>query len=574
MSLQVKYIDAPPGAQQDMTVSTEHANTMAVPEQLAGGAADTPWATLEAFGWPLDGSRDLIPEDPAVGFWSAEVTDESAGVLGVNRLGRFLLGKKEPTAQFATPPIITLRFSETFTATGITFLFSGSADEWCSQMRIQWYNGQTLLAERTVYPDAARWVLPQMVEGFDQIKIELIKTNKPGHFAKVQMIEIGQTIVFDREELTQVHLVNEIDPTLSKLTVDTMTVRIQDKHGRTLYPQENQKMELSRNGKLLATQYIADSTRQSRGGYSFSCQSAIGLLEDTFLGGLYNDAPVGDVVADILDGRQYDLGVFSESRISGYLPVCTRREALQQVAFAIGAVITTQGTDTVRFCALPETASGVVTKGKIFVGGSVETIPRFYKIAADAHSYTPTDAVVTLIENEALLGDDILLTFDEPHHSYAITGGTINRSGANWVRIRASGLVTLTGKKYLHSAVRHTRRNTLATVAERNNVQTIDSATLVHSGNVQDVLTRLFRFAQLRQTISQEAVIESQHAGQMVSMEDAWGAVVQGYISVMESDLTQGGHTAAVTVIGQHRQPNAVYRYSGEIHAGDTEVVY
>lgn len=574
MSLEVKYIDAPPGAQQDMTVSAENANTMSAPERLAYGAADAPWATLEAYGWPLDGARDLIPENPTVGFWSAETTDETAGILGVNRLGRFVLGKTEPTARFEIPPVIILQFKESFTATGITFTFSEAVDEWCSEMKIQWYSGQVLLAEKTVYPDAPRWVLTQFVEGFNLIRIELLRTNKLGHFAKIQMIEIGQTIIFGREELTAVHLVNEIDPTLSKLTVDTMSVDIRDKHGRTLYPQENQKMELSRNGELIATQYITGSTRQSRNSYSFFCQSAIGLLDDTFLGGLYSDTPIKDVVEDILDGRSYDLGTFFNSRITGYLPVCTRREALQQVAFAIGAVITTQGTDTVRFCLLPENTSGIFTKNKIFVGGSVKTTPRFYRIEADAHSYMPSNIVETLIENEEFSGDDILLTFDDPHHSYAITGGIIKSSGANWVNISAEGPVTLTGKAYLHSVVRHTRRNALATAAERNNVQTIESATLLHSGNIKEALDRLFHFTELRQTMSQEAVIDTQHAGQMVSAEDAWGEIIQGYISVMESDLTQTGHTAAVTIVGERRQPDTVFGYSGEIFAGDTEVVY
>lgn len=573
MSLEVKYIDAPPGAQQAMTVSAENGSSMASPEQLVCGDTTNAWATLETYGWPLDGSRDLVPEAPSVGFWSGETTDERAGILGVNRLSRMILNKAE-AAEFETPPVITLQFPECFTATGITFTFGDCVEEWCSEMRVRWYNEQVLLAQKTVCPDAARWTLRKFVEGFDRIQIELLRTNKPGHFAKIQRIEIGQTILFGREELTAVHLVNEIDPTLSKLTVDTMTVNIQDKHNRILYPQENQKVELLRNGKLIATHYITDSTRQSRGGYSFSCQSAIGLLEDTFLGGLYSNTLLESVVVDILDGRPYDLGAFAALSVTGYLPVCTRREALQQVAFAIGAVITTQGTDTVRFCRLPESVSGVFAKGKIFTGGSVKTTPRFYKVEIDAHSYMPSETVETLINGEELSGDDILLTFDAPHHSYAITGGTIRKSGANWVSIQAAGQVTLTAKTYLHSTQRYTRRNMLATAAERNNVQTIEAATLVHSGNAKGVLDRIFQFAQLRQTMSQEAVIDTQYAGQKVSMEDAWGEMVQGYISAMESDLTQGGHTAKVTIIGKQHQPEAVYGYSGEIYAGNTEVVY
>ncbi len=574
MSLQIKYFDVPPGAQEAMAVDTENENCIAAPQQLAEGAQEHVWATLEAHGWRLDGSCALMPEDPSVGFWSREVSDERAGILGCNRLGRLQLNKENATAAFETPPLLTLQFPRSITATGLTFTFAPREQRWCSRMAVSWYSGQTLLVQKTVYPDAAIWTLAQLVEGFDRIRIELLQTDQPGQFAKIQKIEIGQTVLFGRQELTAVHLVNETDPSLSKLTVDTMRVSIQDKHSRVLYPQENQKVELYRNGALIATHYITDSTRQSRGGYSFSCQSAIGLLEDTFLGGLYSAAPIQSIVEEVLGGRAYDLGAFSDRQITGYLPVCTRREALQQISFAIGAMIITQGTGKICFCPIPQTSSGVFTKSRIFSGGSVKTAPHLYKVEVDAHSYIPANTAETLLENEQLHGDALLLTFDAPHHSYAITGGTLLSSGANWVSVCADGQVTLTGKPYLHTIVRHSRQNALATAAQRNNTELIQTATLVHSGNVGEVLERLYQLAKLRQTMCQEAVIEDQHAGQMVSMEDAWGEMVQGYISVMESELTQGGHTAQVTVVGRRKQPETAYGFSGEIYAGDTEVVY
>ena len=574
MSLEVKYIDVPPGAQQDMEVDAESKNSISYLWKLPEGIKTGAWATLESFGWPLDGRRDLIPEEPVVGFWSMERTDDRAGILGISRLGEFILGKEEADASFINPPVIDLNFTESFTATGITITFDEAANEWCSRIYIRWYNGQTLLEEGEFRPDASRWTLAKVMEGFTRIQIELLKTSKPGHFAKLQKIELGQVIIFNREELTSLHLVNDVDPTLGELRVDTMNLSIQDKHRRCLYPQENQKMQLFKNGTLVATQYITEGTRQSENGYTFSCQSVIGLLEDDFLGGIYNEEPVANVVDAILEGKPYDLGPFSNARITGYLPVSSRREALQQVAFAIGAIITTQGTEEVRFCSLPEYPSGSFTKSKIFVGGSIKTTPRFYKIEADAHSFTPSQETENLIENEAIYGDDLLLTFEEPHHDYKITGGEIKGSGANWVRICASGVVTITANKYVHSRVRYTRRNSMATDAERNNVQQIDSATLVHNGNVQEILERLCRLAELRQTMTQDAVIEGQYAGQMVTMEGFSGESVRGYISTMESNLTQAGHTAAVTVVGQRCQPGAVYNYAGEIYSGDFGGVY
>lgn len=555
MSLEVKYFDSPPGAQKDMTVTATRANSMSDLSKIATGDQSGPWATLEQFGWPLDGSRQILPDVPNIGFWSTDISYGTTGILGQGQLGNFQLGIFQEPASFTASPVIEILFSEKYTATGMTFTFSPNTNEWCSEMYVEWYNGEILLDGLYAYPDAPRWTLVRKVESFDRIQVSLLKTNKPGAFAKVQMIEIGQTIIFRKDELISVNLVNEIDPTLSDLSVDTMTIEIQDKQGRSLAPQENQKMELHRitdeGSVLIASHYITESSRQAKRSYSFSCQSAVGLLEDTFLGGMYVDTALDTVVANILDGRDYDLGPFTEAKISGYLPVCTRREALQQVAFAIGAVISTQGTDIIRFLALPDgDPTGYFERDRIFTGGSVETAPRVYKVEAVAHSYVKTDEIDTLINNEEFSGESILLTFDDPHHAYAITGGKIVESGVNYVIISATGNVTLTAKTYVHSTVRRSAVNSLATASERNNVQTIENATLIHSGNVESILARMLQFANMRQTLTQSAVIEGQHAGQKVRADDPWGGLVTGYVTSLDSNLTQNGHTASVTIIG------------------------
>ncbi len=550
MSIEVRYIDAPPGAQKNMSVTATESNALSNVDRLAVATQGTAYATLEPFGWPLDGSRSIMPDTPAEGFWSQNVS----------------------TYEILDPvPTITLTFAEKYSATGITFTFSPETDEWCSKIYVRWYNGVDLLAVETAYPDAPMWTLEKVVDGFDKIEIDLLQTNIPGHFAKVRTIEVGRTILFTREELKKVHLVNEIDPTLSDLTIDTMTVDIQDRNGRTLLPQENQRMDLYRDGELVATQYITGSTRQEKHLYSITCQSVIGQLGDTYLGGIYNNVSVEQVVADIVDGRDYEIdALLMDVMVSGYLPVCTRREALQQLAFVVGAVVTTQGTDAICLKKLPQEMQDVFSKKDIFYGGSTETNPRYYKVEVLAHRYVASSEEEVLVDNEYLPGET-LLTFDAPHHGYVITGGSLVSEGANWVTISSNGYVTLTGKQYTHSTTRHALLNSAATAAERHNVQTVENATLVHSGNVNKVLHRLFNISKYRQTLSQEVVVTTQYAGQRVTSEDPFGTQIRGYISSMESDFTQTGHTAAITILGVEVKPEYAAFYAGDLVAGDME---
>lgn len=532
MSLVVKYIDAPEGAREAAQVSGDTGQTFSSFFSVVSGAQDIPYATLEPGIWTLDGTRKILPDAPKnAGWWSESRSDENG--------------------RFDTPPQISISFPDAYTATAVTFVFSPSTGQWCNEIQVSWYNDQILLAESTAYPDAAEWVLEQLVEGFNRIDIQLIATNQSGQFAKLQLIQIGKVVVFGRSELISVRLTNEVDPSLCYLPVDTLRVEVQDRKMRVFSPQENQRMEVYRDGDLLAAHYIMDSGRESRHYYTFSCQSAIGLLSDEYLGGIYEDVPLEELLADVLDGRAYALDAsFVGQTVRGYLPVCTRREALQQIAFALGAMVTTQGYDAICLWTLPEDVSAAFTNKQIFTGAKAETSPRIARFELAAHSYKKSSEVVTLISNQEVSGEDQLFTFYEPHYDYTIEGGVITDSGANWVKITAEGAVSVNAKTYIHNMAMHTKRNVLATAAERNNVMTVDSATLIHGGNVQKALERLYSSGQYRQTVTQEAIISGQRAGDLVDSVTPWETQIRGYITSMESTLTQNGRTAAVTILG------------------------
>lgn len=532
MSLYVRYIDTPVGAQEAAEVSGSEIQPFSDYSNIASGVADTPWATLEPGVWPLDGTRALLRDNSEnVGWWSETTSGDDCS--------------------FDAPPTIEIMFAEPYTTTALSFTFWPSTEQWCSKMNVSWHNGDTLLASVTVYPDKAKWVLEQSVESFDKITVEILETNKANQFAKIQQIQIGQVVTFGKNELTSVRVLNEADPSLCNLSVDTMRIEIQNRNGKLLIPQENQQMELYKNDRLMAVQYIQQSSREAKFYYTISCQSAIGLLGDDFLGGMYVDSPVETVLDDILDGRKHLLdAAFSGQVVTGYLPICSRRVALQQLAFALGAMVTTQESDAIRLIPLPAEVTGSFAASKIFPGAKASNSPRIAKIVLISHSYTPTDTEEVLLDKESISGENVLITFDDPHYDYVISGGELIGSGANWVTITAYGAVTLRAKTYLHNTMQHVRRNPSATAAERNNVLTVDEATLINSGNAQAAMDRLYEAKLMRQTLTHEVVVSGHKAGQRVSSVNPWGTYTLGYTTSMESTLTQNGHTAQVEILG------------------------
>ena len=555
MSLEINYLDAPEGAQEMATATGKNANSLSKDITVISGAKDIPWATLEPGVWRLDGTRKILPDGHDPGWWSKE---RSGG-----------------NGQFSLRPKITISFPFPYTSTGFTFTFSPSTNQYCSEIHVTWYNGNTLLANGTYHPDSPRWTLEETVNSFDTVVIELIATNNPGQFAKIQRIEIGRTVLLGASEIVKVNLLNEIDATLCSIPYDMMTFEIHDSKNRTFLPQENQRVELIQDGNLRAVQYIKSSTRKSKSDYTIKCQSSIGLLNDDFLGGLYSEKPIRDLLTEILGEWEYDLDrEFESMTVTGYIPVCTQREALQMVAFAIGAMVTTQDSAKIRLLPIPTMVSGRFTANDIFNGGNVKTASRYAKVEIYSHTYSKSTESEVLMEEEEIDGEDVLITFMSPYYEYSITGGIITGSDVNWITITASGPVTVNAKRYLHNTRAHVKRNPEATAKERGNVISVKEATLINSGNVQKALDRLYASVQRVQTTQQDVIVADHKAGQMVSSLTPWGTITRGFLSSMDSTITQNDHTAAIQIHGIEVTMESVWYYSGELYSGDMEVLY
>ena len=96
--------------------------------------------------------------------------------------------------------------------------------------------------------------------------------------------------------------------------------------------------------------------------------------------------------------------------------------------------------------------------------------------------------------------------------------------------------------------------------AEKGNILSVEKATLVHSGNVDEILDRLYNFSTLKNVLTQDVVVTDQKAGQRVKSEAPWGSHIVGYITCMENEFTNTGHTAGITIRGKEDKNAVNYR--------------
>lgn len=538
------------------------------------------YGTLESEQWLMDGSFAFFPEVPEQyfwGLWSATQSDKS----GV----------------FADPPVLDIIFTQDHSSSGLTLHFYSPTEDWASRVKIQWF-GQDggLIATALFYPNAVDYYCAKKVENYRRIRIHFLETNRPGRYLKLAGIDYGVYLHFSGHEIVEAHVLEECDPISSEISINTLNVSLYNKEGRfsILNPegyfdvlQHKQKFTIWEDVKqdarstssvsyCMGTFYLSDWSNSSDTLADFSAVDAIGLLDGSpFDGGIY-DTTAAELAEAILAGYSYTLDEsLAAERVQGYIAAGTRREALQQLAFAIGAVVDCSRGELIRIAPAPSRASGMITYDRKLQDGSKVTLnPLITAVAVTAHRYLPGESTEELYR-DTLDPGTYRVTFNAPAvvGSLTVTGAELAESGVNLctLTVAESGEVCVTGRKYADSTVvlKRTAANLPPNV--QDNELTVTSATLVDPSRAEAVAVRVLEHYAQRYEQNFSMVAGDEKLADRLIIQSFGGEMVRGMLTKLEFDLT-GGFLADAKVIGRRLTSNAA-AYAGEIHAGERNLI-
>ncbi len=551
MSLSVYCVDIPEA--EEITASSQGQQPFSDARDTVEGTNDVSYATLEPGQWTLDGSKQIMPDAPKGIWWNSKIS---------NAIGAF-----------ETVPVLHYQLEQRISSSGITFTFCPAEQLWCNMVQISWYRGEQLLSQIRAWPNSPKWVLQHTVEGYDRVEIIPYAVNLPNRFIKIQKIELGQNRKFTEEELVSVRHKSKIDALLCSITPESMELVLR-KQGEICFLPHRHKLMLFKDEQLVATQHIRSSSRQGNDYYTIRSEAGAGLLQELFLGGVYTNEPLDSLLKQIFEDGRYELHpLLAGERITGYLPACKKAKALQQLTFAVGAqaLITETGDFFIR--PLYESVLASFDRENIFADINATTYARYGRVELAAHTYALSENEVTLLYQHEVYGNDVLFTFSTPHHSYQITGGRLVETGANYVRITASGPVTVVAKTYSHTAQICSKENPAATPEEITNTLHINTMTLINKDNAQRILDRVYALAQYRQEFVQKVNVQNQKVGRCAVSLSPWDTKLSGYLVEMDSTFTHGGQQGKIRILGTELPLEGRFCYSGEVFAGEREVV-
>lgn len=509
-------------------------------------------ATLEHNFWALDGTFEAFPDEPDTKTWGLW----SASMSGVN-------------GTFTEPPILTIGFTSNHSSMGISFEFDPHGNNFPNHINIKWYGsgGTVLLADKDFNPNSWRYSAMHTAENYDKLEITFYSMAIPYRYLKLQKINYGVLRQFEGNEVIDASILEEVNPISAELRINTLSFKLHSPDGdfNILNPQGIYTL-LQQRQPLVVTERI-DSTEKPMGTFfldtwenptentfTMSAMDAIGIMEGTtYKGGMLTSEMASVVLADILDdaGFGYDIAsVYASIPVYGWLPIASHREALQQVAFAIGAVVDTSRSDIVRVYPLSTAVTGMITKDRKHTGGGVKLRGLVTGVEVTGHSYVASTEAVELFNGSLAIGQ-YEITFTDPAHTLGITGGTIFASNCNYAQISVSspGTVVLSGKKYIDTTQIAGVYMATLPAGGKKNVLKVEEATLVSSANVQVVAERVYGYYQRRIEQTVPMKLDAEQVGQTVEVETLYNELRAGTIESLETSLT-GGFLTKATIVG------------------------
>lgn len=444
------------------------------------------------------------------------------------------------------------------------------------------------------------------------------------------LVQYG-SVVFNGDDIKEAQLVEEFDPLSATLPISTLELilystdvdfTIIDPSGDYASFATRQPLvvyEVSGGKTILIGQYYLDTWENiSDTLIKFNCIDLIGILDTlTYKGGIWlTPIAMGDLITDILREVNVPFTIDPDLYsfpITGWIPICTYREALQQIGFAAGASITcSRQNGYLKIAKMYMSGAiargircGVASCGQSFIrqqdfrfstwDSSISSVHTGVSNCGQSRNYqrrfrpgvwgallsdisitkadkgieqslklktqvtgvevTAHNVIVGIGELELYRGylptGSKEITFNQPMHDLRITGATITESGANYatINVAVAGTVTLKGLVYIDTRQTYAVYMTGLDPDTKTNILKITDATLVNSNNATEITQRIYNYYQQRLLQKVKLYAPVAAPGNVVIIDTLYNQKIRGIVEKMSINLS-GGFIAQTDITG------------------------
>ena len=504
--VKIKYGDVAPEAKESFSTSVSEKADFVNLSQLQQYNLRVPnYANpCEYFMVPLDGTTTVMPAEPE---------NEIMGYVSENI--------SNANGVFETPIVFTMTAESKFTSKGLTFTFDTYNNIFPDSINIKWYDDDTLLSDKDFTPNTAFYFCSNEVEHYNKLVIQFNSMVLSYSRLRVQSIDFGYGTFFFGNELRAVTVSQQTNPLSLELPINTVSFTLESKNDIEYSFQTKQPLETYFGGELRQSTFVTTSTRTAKRQWRVESEDYIGQMENiTFYGDVYTSKNVKELLTSTFSEARIPLHISSDldtATITGYIAPTTLRDAVQQICFVINAVATTSAVDGVKISKLNDTIVEHLPLSRIRQGQSFKSSERVSQVSLEYYTYYAPDTTSEEAEWENLYkasesgtGENIVVTFSEPHYHFLISNGEILHNTANYAIINAQENCRLRAYKYKSMSQKLIAINDDISKSEHPVEKAVSGVTLVNESNAQGILDKLYDYF-LRVTTTKMKFNEGYH---------------------------------------------------------------
>jgi len=484
-----RYADIAFGAKEDASYSTnkeiQEGSALA---QLSVGVKPYDFASFEQGEYITSQPKLLYKNQQGLGYVSKQLSDEN-GVFenSINIIGVF---------------------DNYYTTTGITI----NSRNIILDLEIVAYRDNEEIARNSFVAEKKEQFYPIIIELANKIEITIKKIAEPLRFFGIFDIEYGTVRIFEDKDFQNANIVNSFSVLGDTLEYDTLDLNVVDFEDINYLFQKKQPIEYIVDENVKAKFYVNEGNQTSEIITSLNCYDEISNLEDDFLGGIYNNYSAKQLIDDILNGKQINYEIDENINgvlLSGYLPITSRRKALQSVL--LGSNIRCYKGDKLYFKPFNTTLDDIILDESNILDKPQKTKKQEIRsVILKNHNYSKGTELVEAYHWYISTTQNVTITFSEPLHTlkaYEVTGTDENgndivsetesknitfvKREANYciVSNKSSNKIVIKGLKYIDSTVNFEKKNPYMSITGSYGDINIDTTI---SSNPQEVCNLLY----------------------------------------------------------------------------------
>ena len=572
-NMQIRFAQVDPAAKADIaTITASDKSPWSVLNDLKYDNMPEPgnYATFEHNFWILDGTKDIFPEDTSNrtwGLWTNSMSDENGN--------------------FSFPSTLTIEFSVNHKAPGLTFGFYPGTSDFVREVKITWYDSSsTEIITGTYTMTSDLTAIDEAVEDFRKITIEFVTTAIPYRYVKLYRIDIGRIRIIYDEEIDTCNIYEEIDPTIESIGINTLNSQI-----RTLNPffsplssavaddmmMKRQMLKVTRDGEEFGTFFLRTWEDIDNSGlvFNFECDDAMSVLDSyTFMGGLYDNVLASDILDEIFRISfptgiiNYDLDkAYTESTVSGWIPICPCGTAFQHIMFALNAIADTSRQGNLLIYPRDIYSTFSLPLEEQYRGGSTKPTTYYSGVDVTAYKYVKGQETVTPQSGTLEVGQ-YEIRFAEPLHTLSLTGqASILETHVNYavIRVTVKGDVVLTGRRYVNNELIKSSRREISS-GEVENIKSYEGYTLTTHDIGKDLADKKLEYLENRLEFETDMVLGNREVGYIINAETK----VHDFTGIITSlDINLRPDKATMIAIGHVYEPIVGFDFTNMAYTGN-----